>query len=409
MIHPPENGMWPSPFNPGRSAWVGHGRTIRIADCTLRDGEQQAGVVMDREAKIAVAGALDRLGVYEIEAGTVASSGEDRAAIAEMVRIGLNARISVLCRGLTADIDMAHSLGVWGARLSFPISPVERAHKLKGISDEDYLQKALFLTKYAQNKGLHVIFSPYDTTRADPDFLNELVVALDKAGTVDRLRIVDTTGCALPEAIAEITRRIRAAGPGLALEIHCHNDFGLACANTLAAIRMGADYVSSTINGLGERCGNAATEDVVMALEVLEGYPTGIKLEQLRGISELVSKLSGIPVPVNKAVVGDNAFRHEAGMVVAGVLKEPFTAEAYRPEIVGQKREILLGKKSGLVSIAYKLEQVGLKLPEEEHPDLLDRVKVIATQQRQAISEEQFAEMVRGLGGQNRGEIRTEA
>ncbi len=394
MIQPPANGMWPSPFNPSIETWNGRSRTVRIADCTLRDGEQQAGVVMDRNAKIAIAKVLDAMGIYEIEAGTVASSEEDRAAIAEMVSLGLKAKLSVLCRGLNKDIDLAHDLGVWGVRLSFPISAVERAHKLKGISNEDYLEKALALTAYAKDKGLHVIFSPYDTTRADPEFLEVLVRALDESGSVDRLRIVDTTGCALPEAIGEITRRIRSAAPGIALEIHCHNDFGLACANTLSAVRAGADYVSSTINGLGERCGNASTEEVVMALEVLEGYRTGLALDRFSQVSALVSDLSGIPVPVNKAVVGANAFRHEAGMVVAGVLKEPFTAESYKPEIVGQKREILLGKKSGLVSVTYKLDTLGLSLPEERLSALLERVKVLATQKRRALTDEEFKDLV---------------
>jgi isopropylmalate/homocitrate/citramalate synthase len=398
MIKPPENGMWPSPFNPGAESWGGATRRIRIADCTLRDGEQQAGVVLDRKAKLAIARALDAMGIYEIEAGTVASSEEDRAAIADMVSLGLAARLSVLCRGLTGDIDMAADLGVWGVRLSFPISQVERAHKLKGISDEDYLEKALSLTAYARQKGLHVIFSPYDTTRADPQFLDVLVRALNQSGTVDRLRIVDTTGCALPEAIGAITSRIARCAPGLALEIHCHNDFGLACANTLAAVRAGADYVSSTINGLGERCGNASTEEVVMALEVLEGYRTGLKLDQFSAISAIVAELSGIPVPVNKAVVGANAFRHEAGMVVAGVLKEPFTAEAYKPEIVGQTREILLGKKSGLVSIAHKLEALGLTLDQGRHGELLESVKILATRQRRALNDAEFTELVERCG-----------
>jgi len=386
--------MWPSPFNPGMTAWGGSEREIRIADCTLRDGEQQAGIVMDRDAKLEIAKLLDALGVYEIEAGTVASSEEDRAAISAIVAAGLSAKTSVLCRGLEKDIDLAASLGVWGVRLSFPISQIERAHKLKGMSDADYLTRALALTSYAKEKGLAVIFSPYDTTRAEPEFLAELVHALEQAGTVDRLRIVDTTGCALPEAITDIVGRIRTAAPSLALEIHCHNDFGLACANTLAGIRAGADYVSSTINGLGERCGNAATEDVVMALEVLEGYRTGLELDKLRAISRRVSELSGIPVPVNKAVVGDNAFRHEAGMVVAGVLKEPFTAEAYRPEIVGQSREILLGKKSGLISVTHKLRELGLTVPEDRHQALLDEIKAIATRNRRAVTDAELRELV---------------
>lgn len=394
MIEAPANGMWPSPFNAvdGRSPL--EGRQIRIADCTLRDGEQQAGVVLDRQAKIAIAKALDAIGIYEIETGTVASSNEDRAAIEEIAALGLEAKTSVLCRGLNADIDLAHSLGVWGVRLSFPISLVERAHKLKGISDDDYIARTLALTGYARDKGLQVIFSPYDTTRAELPFLRRLIGEIRDAGTVDRLRIVDTTGCALPGAISTITSAIRYIAPDLDLEIHCHNDFGLACANTLAALDCGATYVSSTINGLGERCGNAATEDVVMALEVLRGYRTGIQIAQFKALSELVSRLSRVAVPVNKAVVGENAFRHEAGMVVAGVLKEPFTAESYAPELVGQKRQILLGKKSGLVSVAYKLKTLGLTVPDEQHAAILERAKELATRLGRHLDNDEFRSLL---------------
>ena len=397
MIEAPASGMWPSPFNPGMASWNGPHREIRFADCTLRDGEQQAGVVMDKTAKVEIAKGLEDLGVYEIEAGTIASSAEDREAIGAIVDLGLNAKISVLCRGLNADIDLARSVGVWGVRLSFPISEVERFHKLKGMDDDTYLRKALELTAYAQTKGLSVIFSPYDTTRAEPAFLSQVVGELARSGTVDRLRIVDTTGCAVPEGIAELTSRVREAAPNMPLEIHCHNDFGLACANTLAAIRTGADYVSSTINGLGERCGNAATEDVALALEVLEGYRTGLRLERLRELSQSVSELSGVLVHVSKAMVGDNAFRHEAGMVVAGVLKEPFTAESYRPEIVGQRRDILLGKKSGLASIGYKLSQLGMQLPEERQTDLLERLKAKAMTLHRALSDDEFAALAREM------------
>lgn len=323
----------------------------------------------------------------------MASSQEDRDAIAEMCQMGLRAKLSVLCRGVAHDIDQAAALGVWGVRLSFPISVLERKHKLKGISDDDYIARTLELTGQARRKGLHVIFSPYDTTRAELPFLRRLVAEIGRAGTVDRLRIVDTTGCALPAAIGYITSEICEAAPTLALEIHCHNDFGLACANTLAGIASGADYVSSTINGLGERCGNASTEEVIMALEVLYDVRTGINLKKLTVVSKLVSELSGVSVQVNKAIVGQNAFRHESGMVVAGVVKDPFTAEPYEPEIVGQTRQILLGKKSGLVSIGYKVKEMGLDLPEDRFPEMLARVKQQAVEKHGSLTDGEFADL----------------
>jgi isopropylmalate/homocitrate/citramalate synthase len=214
---------------------------------------------------------------------------------------------------------------------------------------------------------------------------------------VDRLRIVDTTGCALPQAITYIIGQIRAAAPKLPLEIHFHNDFGLACANTLAGIVAGADYASTTINGLGERSGNAATEEVAMALEVLYGIETGLNLTRLTEVSLLVAELSGVRTQVNKAVVGESAFRHESGMVVAGLLQDPFTAEAYEPELVGQRRQILLGKKSGLVSIAYKVKEMALPVPEQNFPEMLNRVKQAAVSKHRALTDEEFKALANEL------------
>jgi len=397
MSSAPKGGMWPSPFNQPFGPAIPRDRQILISDCTLRDGEQQAGIVFDRAAKVSIARALDSIGIYEIEAGTVASSDEDRAAVAEMSKLGLRAKISVLCRGITGDIDQAAALGAWGVRLSYPISLIERKHKLKGVSDEEYLKRALELCEYSQRKNLYVIFSPYDTTRAELPFLRRVVTELAKSGTVDRLRIVDTTGCALPAAITYIVGNIREVAPKLPLEIHCHNDFGLACANTLAGIVAGADYASTTVNGLGERCGNAATEEVVMALEVLYGVKTGLDLTKLTEISRLVTDLSGVRTQVNKAVVGESAFRHESGMVVAGLLQDPFTAETYQPELVGQRRQILLGKKSGLVSISYKVKELGLSVPEQCFPEMLNRVKSEAVNKRRAITDEEFRQIANAM------------
>ena len=253
------------------------------------------------------------------------------------------------------------------------------------MSDDDYLTRTLELTRYARDRGLAVIFSPYDTTPPPScRSCDGWVAAAEAAEPFNRLRIVDTTGCALPAAISTITSEIRSAAPTLPLEIYCHNDFGLACANTLAGVAAGADYISSTVNGLGERCGNVASEEVIMALEVLYDFRTGIDLKALKKVSELVENLSGIRLPVNKAVVGENAFRHEAGMVVAGVLKDPFTAEAYEPEIVGQRREILIGKKSGLVSIVHKVTELKFDLDTARFPELLDRVKAQAVEKHRS-------------------------
>jgi isopropylmalate/homocitrate/citramalate synthase len=394
MHNGPKGGMWSSPFNEASGTKLASGRHILISDCTLRDGEQQAGVVIDPIGKVQIARALDDLNVYEIEAGTPSSSEEDSEAIAEICQIGLRAKISALCLARTADIDHALSLGVWGIRISFPVSVIERKNKLKGISDDEYVKRALDITGYARRKGAHVIFSPYDTTRAELPFLRRLVAELERAGTVDRFRVVDTTGCALPAAITYLVGQIREAAPKIPLEMHCHNDFGLACANTLAGIEAGADYASGTINGLGERCGNAAIEEVAMSLEALYGVKTGLNLTKLMAVSRLVAELSGVTPQPNKAVVGENAFRHEAGTAVAGVLEDPFTAEAYSPELVGQQRRILIGKKSGLTSISYKVKEMGLHVAKEQFSAILLRVKQVAIEKHRALTDAEFKDLV---------------
>lgn len=389
-VDTPENGRWPSPFNAEVRNGITPDRKILFADCTLRDGEQQAGLVLNRAEKVEIARELDALGVHEIEAGTVASSAEDRAAIEELAGMGLRPHVSVLCRGMEKDIDDAKALGCWGVRLSYPVSAIERKYKLKGMDDETYLVRAKELTRYAKAKGLYVVFSPYDTTRADLPFLRRFVSEMDREGTIDRLRIVDTTGCALPGAVTRVVSEIRDAAPTMALEVHCHNDFGLACANTLAGLEAGADYVSGTFNGIGERSGNVANEEVAMALEVLYGYDTKLDLKRFKSASELIERLTRTTLSVNKPVVGRNSFRHEAGMVVAGLLKNAYTAEAYDPALVGQTREIVVGKKSGVASVAYKVELLGLDVPEDRFPTILERIKEIAVERHGPVSDDEF-------------------
>ncbi|WP_197089163.1 LeuA family protein [Puniceibacterium sp. IMCC21224] len=398
MTDTPENGRWPSPFNAEANHSITPDRKILFADCTLRDGEQQAGLVLNRSEKITIAKALDALGVHEIEAGTVASSDEDRAAIEELAGMGLRPHISVLCRGMEKDIDDAKALGCWGVRLSFPVSPIERKYKLKGIADDAYLARAKELTHYAKDKGLYVVFSPYDTTRADLPFLRRFVREMEAEGTIDRLRIVDTTGCALPGAITRVVSEIREHAPTMPLEIHCHNDFGLACANTLAGLEAGADYVSGTINGIGERSGNVANEEVAMALEVLYGYSTGLDLKRFTETSKLIEDLTRVKLSVNKPVVGQNSFRHEAGMVIAGLLKNPYTAEAYDPSLVGQQRSIVVGKKSGLASIAHKVDTLGLTVSEDQFPAILQKVKETSVSRHGPVTDDEFREIALAAG-----------
>ena len=278
----------PSNFIPEVRSQLHIADRVQLADCTLRDGEQQAGIVYNKEDKIAIARALDELGVSEIEVGTPASSDEDRQAAYEIAHCGLKkAHPTALARGLTQDIDLLCECGIWGANISYPIGNLQRQYKLK-VDDQTYIDRALSITEYAKKKGLHVTFSPYDTTRCDIDFLLKVMEILHDSGNVDRVRLVDTVGSATPQAIAYLVVNMKKVLKEIPLEIHAHNDFGLAVANTAAAVAAGVDVVSTTMNGVGERSGNAPTEEVVMMLQMLYGVNLGIKTELLKKTSELV-------------------------------------------------------------------------------------------------------------------------
>lgn len=365
---------------------------IRVADCTLRDGEQQAGIAFTVDDKLEIARGLDALGVYEIEAGTPISSPEDRAAVEAIAQAGLKAKVSALARARRDDIDLVAGCGAWGVRLSLPISRLQRENKLH-LDDAAYLRLALEMTRYAKERGLYCVFSPYDTTRCDLPFLRRVLRELERAGTVDRVRLVDTTGCATPHVIKFLVGEMRKAGD-IPIEVHCHDDFGLAVANTIAGAEAGAEYLSVTINGIGERSGNAALEEVVLALKVLYGIDLGIDTRQFVSISRLVEERSGIGLQAHKAVVGRGAFAHESGMVVAGLLKEPFTAESYAPELVGQRREVMLGKKAGVASVQAKLGALGLSVAPEQLRRLVDEVKSEAVRTKRIISDTQLRDIV---------------
>ena len=381
-----------SPFNeyPEVSGGIKFNEHLTLSDCTLRDGEQQAGVVFTKEDKIEIAAYMDAMHIPEIEAGMPCNSQADADAICEISKQAKYSRITCVIRGMEKDIDLAAGLGVYGVTFSLPIGTLQRQYKLKW-DDETYISTMCHLAEYAKKKGLYVCLSPYDTTRADPAWMDRVMTEAVNCGAIDRIRLVDTVGAASPEAIGYITRRMkRILGERVWLEVHCHNDFGLAVASTLAGAMNGADVVSTTINGLGERAGNTATEEVLMALRLLYGVDLGVDLTKLVGISEMVERLSAAPIQKHKAIVGKHAFSHESGMVVAGVLQCPFVAEAYAPELVGAKREFLIGKKSGAKSIEAKLAQQGLSLPAEDVRMLTEDVKNKAIELKRSLNDSEF-------------------
>jgi isopropylmalate/homocitrate/citramalate synthase len=388
-------GLWAvSPFNgSGIEGSPLFGRPPRISDCTLRDGEQQAGLVFSRDDKVALAAMLDEIGVHDIEVGTPAASEDDRAAVEEIASSGLRATISALALAREDHVRQVAESGADAVRISFPISVRQRQAKLQ-IDDEEYLRAALTISTFAKGLGLQVVFSPYDTTRAALPLLERLLGAFAKQGCVDRVRLVDTVGAASPESVRFLVGFMRDAGPGIPIEVHCHDDFGLATANTLAGALAGGDVLSVTVNGIGERAGNTPLEEVVLALKVLYGVDTGVYTEGLTRLSEEVQRRSGIPLQPHKAVVGTNTFTHETGTVVAGLLEDPFSAEAYAPEVVGQRRRIVLGKLSGAAAVRYKVSELGITLSDEDIGRLLAKVKERSIAKHRGLLDEEVRDLV---------------
>jgi len=369
---------------------------LLIADCTLRDGEQQAGVVFNSKEKLTIAKQLDKIGVGEIEIGTPAVSLEDEEAARMIVQAGLKAKPTALVRALQEDIDRVWNIGIKHITVSLPIGTLQRKYKMKW-SDQEFFDRCFNVTNYAKEKGMFVNLSPYDNTRVEIEFLLRLLSEIKERGLADRVRLVDTVGAALPAAIMYLVRQMKSVLKEIPIEVHCHDDFGLAVANTLAAAEAGAEILSTTINGIGERSGNAAFEEVVVALRVLYDIDLGIKYEYLKETSDLVAEISNVTLQNHKAVVGRTSFSHESGMVVAGLLKMPFTAEPYSPEFVGQVRSILIGKKTGLHSLDVKLQEMGIPLTKEKKVNMLSKVKQLAINEKRALTDKEIRDLAENL------------
>ncbi len=370
------------------------GREVRLVDCTLRDGEQQPGLVFSKDDKVRIARQLDELGISEIEAGTPAVSTEDFKAICEIVQEGLEAKISALARATKDDIQLVKETGAWGIRISLPVSPLQLKYKL-GKTEQEVRDMALFATTAAKESGLYVIFSPYDTARSELSFLLSLIGDLKQRGLIDRVRLVDTVGSATPATIGFLARAMKGVLREIPIEVHCHDDFGLALASSIEAVLNGCEYISCTMNGLGSRCGNTALEEIAVALETLYGIHTGINLKNIYKTAQLVEHLSSIPIHPHKSIIGKNAFTHETGLTVSGVLKNPFTAEAYDPELVGQKRHFLLGKKSGMASIKAALGNLEVVVSDEHLPFILEDVKNFSISQKRDLTTDEFVSIVK--------------
>ncbi len=345
---------------------------ITILDTTLRDGEQTPGVSFSLEAKLAIARKLDELGVGMIEAGSAVTSESEARAIKAVASEGLKAKIFSFARILRTDIDSAVSAGVSGVHLVAPTSDSHITRKLK-LSRSELLERVSDSVSYAKSHGLLVELSAEDGSRTQPDFL-ESVFRAGLAAGADRLCVCDTVGVLTPER-AKPLFEVLSSRFHVPLAVHCHNDLGLAVANSLAAVRGGAREVHCTVNGLGERTGNAPLEEIVVSLSKHYGFETGLDLSLLTSVSDLVSTLSGVSVSLNKPIVGRHAFVHTAGIHIDGMLKDSSTYEALTPEIVGARREFALSKHVGVSAVRDRLSQLGFSVPEGQLPDIVLRIK----------------------------------
>ena len=323
-----------------------HKRTVKIFDTTLRDGEQTPGVSLPVNFKIQIARQLDKLGVDVIEAGFPAASKGEFEAVKEIVSLGLNAKICGLARMVKSDIDSAIKADVDMVHVFIPTSDIQVKHTIKK-SREEIIEISVECVEYVKSHGVECMFSAMDATRTEMEYLKRIYKAVEDAG-VDIVNVPDTVGIATPFKFYEMIKELR-EHLDVPIDVHCHNDFGLAVANTYAAVLAGANEVQVTVNGIGERAGNASLAEVVMILHALEGIKTNIKTEYLVETSRLVERLTGIKMPPNTPIVGENAFSHESGIHAHGVLKDPRTFEpgVITPEMVGHRRRIVIGKHAG--------------------------------------------------------------
>lgn len=349
-------------------------KRIRILDSTLRDGEQTPGVSLTPKNKLRIARALDELGVDVIEAGFAAASKGESEAIKEIVNAGLRAEICSFARGVKEDIDAVVKSGAQSVHLVIPTSDLHIQYKLRKTRD-DVLKIAEECTQYAKDHGLIVELSAEDATRSDIEFVKEFF-SVGISAEADRICACDTVGILTPERSYEYFSELRKSFK-VPISVHCHNDFGMAVANSISALRAGADQVHVTVNGIGERAGNAALEEVVMALWSLYDIKLPIKTERLWNLSQLVSRLTGVYLQPNKAIVGDHAFTHEAGIHTHAILVHPLTYEPISPKLVGVTRRFVVGKHAGKHGVLAVLEKMGLKPTEEQLKDIWIRVKTL--------------------------------
>jgi homocitrate synthase NifV len=364
----------------------------KVNDTTLRDGEQTPGVVFSIEEKIEIAKLLDEIGVEQIEAGTPIMSEHETKAVGAVVKEGLNASIMGWSRASKSDVDAVLKTSADAIAISIATSDIHLKYKL-GMSREQVLEKATSMVEYAKDHGLYISLNSEDATRTEFSFLKEFAQKGLEAGA-DRLRVCDTLGVLIPLSTRYLVRRVLDEVK-IPIEIHTHNDYGLAVANALAAFEVGAEYASTTVNGLGERAGNSSLEGVIMSLSKLYNIETGYKIDKLYEISRYVESASGLEVPLNRSIVGQHMFTHESGIHVDGVLKYPYTYESFLPDEIGASRRITIGKHSGKHAVWDKLKDLKIDVSKEQLMEIVEIIKERSQKRKSTIKDKELKEIAR--------------
>ena len=365
---------------------------VGLYDTTLRDGEQAVGVALDPEQKLEIARLLDGLGIERIEAGFPRVSADDAHAIELIAAAGLSAEIWGFSRAVQADVEALVELGLTSSVIEAPLSDLKL--KAYGVDREEMLERIRKAVAFAADNDITVAYFGVDGTRADLDFLERAYKTAVEAGAREAV-VVDTLGIATPEAAAYLVERV-SGWVNVPIHWHGHNDFGLATAAAVAAAQAGAKWIHGTINGMGERAGNASLPEVALALEALYGIRTNLQLDRARDVSARVRELSGYELEPWKPLVGETLFRRESG-AVASQFHDPPSIEPYAAALVGAERSLVLGKKSGLDSIRIKSAELGLDVPAERYAELLARVKQLGAEKRGLVTEEEFRQIAATL------------